>query len=154
MSLEELGNIGEFVGAVGVVVSLVYLAYQIRQNTGALHSSAYAQTVEQAWLLNLAIAQDPALARAWGEVMAGNSLTLHEEIQFSAGLSVLFYAMENCFRQFERGLVDLDTWENVVANSLTELPPTVWERWRARKGPLTKRLLLHLQERGIPGAAA
>jgi hypothetical protein len=33
MTLEDLGNIGEFVGAIGVVVSLVYLAYQIRQNT-------------------------------------------------------------------------------------------------------------------------
>ena len=33
MSLEDLGNIGEFVAAVAVVVSLVYLAIQIRQNT-------------------------------------------------------------------------------------------------------------------------
>ena len=33
MTLEDLGNLGEFVGAIGVVVSLVYLALQIRQNT-------------------------------------------------------------------------------------------------------------------------
>ena len=33
MSLEDLGNIGEFVAAVAVVVSLIYLAVQIRQNT-------------------------------------------------------------------------------------------------------------------------
>ena len=31
--LDELGNIGEFVGGLGVVVTLVYLALQIRQNT-------------------------------------------------------------------------------------------------------------------------
>ena len=31
MSLEDLGNIGEFVAAVAVVISLVYLAIQIRQ---------------------------------------------------------------------------------------------------------------------------
>ena len=30
MSLEDLGNIGEFVAAVAVVVSLIYLAVQIR----------------------------------------------------------------------------------------------------------------------------
>ena len=33
MSLEDLGNIGEFVAAVALVVSLIYLAVQIRHNT-------------------------------------------------------------------------------------------------------------------------
>ena len=32
-SIQELGAAGEFVGAIGVVITLVYLAYQIRQNT-------------------------------------------------------------------------------------------------------------------------
>lgn len=32
-SLQDLGAVGEFVGAIGVVVTLVYLAYQIRQNS-------------------------------------------------------------------------------------------------------------------------
>jgi hypothetical protein len=31
MTLQDLGNIGEFVAAIGVVVSLVYLAVQIRR---------------------------------------------------------------------------------------------------------------------------
>ena len=33
MSLQDLGNLGEFIGAFAVVISLVYLAIQIRQNT-------------------------------------------------------------------------------------------------------------------------
>jgi hypothetical protein len=39
MSLEDLGNVGEFVAAVAVVVSLIYLAFQIRQNTRWLRAS-------------------------------------------------------------------------------------------------------------------
>ena len=39
MSLQDLGNIGEFVAAVGVVVSLVYLAVQIRQNTRQINEN-------------------------------------------------------------------------------------------------------------------
>ena len=31
--LEDLGNIGEFVGAIGVVASLLYLAWEVRRNT-------------------------------------------------------------------------------------------------------------------------
>jgi hypothetical protein len=44
MSLEDLGNIGEFVAAVGVIISLIYLAIQIRQNAEALRSA-----MQQAW---------------------------------------------------------------------------------------------------------
>jgi small basic protein len=36
-----LGNYGEFVGAIAVVATLIYLASQIRQNTKALRSSTY-----------------------------------------------------------------------------------------------------------------
>ena len=33
MSITELGAVGEFVGAIAVLATLVYLAYQTRQNT-------------------------------------------------------------------------------------------------------------------------
>ena len=38
-SIQDLGAAGEFVGAIGVVVTLVYLAYQIRQNTVQLQQN-------------------------------------------------------------------------------------------------------------------
>lgn len=40
MNWEAIGAIGEIVGAAGVVVTLVYLAYQIRQNTIYLEQNA------------------------------------------------------------------------------------------------------------------
>lgn len=40
MTLQDLGSIGEFLGAVGIIVTLVYLAIQIRQNTRAVRSAA------------------------------------------------------------------------------------------------------------------
>ncbi len=36
MTITELGALGEFVGAIGVVITLIYLAFQIRQNTTQL----------------------------------------------------------------------------------------------------------------------
>jgi hypothetical protein len=38
-TVQDFGAVGEFVGAIGVVVTLVYLAYQIRQNTFQLERS-------------------------------------------------------------------------------------------------------------------
>jgi len=40
MPLEDLGNIGEFIGALAVVISLVYLAIQIRQNTAHMRENS------------------------------------------------------------------------------------------------------------------
>ncbi|MEP1472162.1 MAG: hypothetical protein ABJK25_14410 [Halieaceae bacterium] len=46
MTLEDLGNIGDFLGGVGVVATLLYLAFQIRQNTRQLKADALAaQTI-------------------------------------------------------------------------------------------------------------
>ncbi|MBW2725788.1 MAG: hypothetical protein JRE71_15510 [Deltaproteobacteria bacterium] len=39
MTLQDLGNIGEFVGAIGVVTSLVYLALQIRQQSRQINEN-------------------------------------------------------------------------------------------------------------------
>ncbi len=35
-TIQDLGAVGEFIGAIGVVITLVYLAHQIRQNTAQL----------------------------------------------------------------------------------------------------------------------
>jgi hypothetical protein len=39
MTLENLGNLGEFLGAVGVIVTLVYLAVPIRENTRMMRAN-------------------------------------------------------------------------------------------------------------------
>ncbi|MBL6691364.1 MAG: hypothetical protein ISP91_13320 [Pseudomonadales bacterium] len=39
MNLEQLANLGELIGGVAVVASLIYLAVQIRQNTRMVKSS-------------------------------------------------------------------------------------------------------------------
>jgi hypothetical protein len=46
MNLNDLANLGQIIGAVAVVVSLIYVAYQIRQNTNAVRA-ATAQSVHE-----------------------------------------------------------------------------------------------------------
>ena len=96
MTLQDLGSLGEFIGAIAVVISLVYLAAQIRQNTRALHSSSYAQSAEQLWLVNLAIAQDRDLARIWTEFVAGEPLTPEDTTRLEASLDCFFSDWRTC----------------------------------------------------------
>ena len=46
MTIFELGAVGEFVGAIGVVITLGYLAFQIRQNTLQLKSQSRFHVLE------------------------------------------------------------------------------------------------------------
>ena len=41
MTIQDLGAIGELIASVGVVVSLIYLAVQVRQNTRGIRTSAH-----------------------------------------------------------------------------------------------------------------
>lgn len=49
MTIMELGAIGEFLGAIGVITTLIYLSVQVRQNTRSMEESrklALAQTYQ------------------------------------------------------------------------------------------------------------
>ena len=46
MNLNDLANIGQVIGALAVVVSLIYVAAQIRQNTNAVRA-ATAQSLHE-----------------------------------------------------------------------------------------------------------
>ena len=63
--LDELGNIGEFVGGLAVVVTLVYLAIQIRRNT----ATTRVQTVQHLLTSDTAAA-DSVIAGPMPEILA------------------------------------------------------------------------------------
>ena len=64
MNWEAIGAVGEILGAIAVLVTLIYLATQIKQHTlatRAVTNSAYAEAARE---FNMAIANSPELARA------------------------------------------------------------------------------------------
>ena len=60
-----LGNLGEFVGAIGVVATLAYLAIQIRQNTRVTRAASHHAVTDSLNQGNIAMAQDAELAQIW-----------------------------------------------------------------------------------------
>lgn len=115
MDLETLARIGEFVGGTFVVVTLVYLAYQVRQNTRSLQAENYARVLDRMSTLQSRLSADADLNRL---VMVGaqrpGELTPAERVRFSWALYELLGAGEFMFHQARAGA----------------LPPPVWERWR------------------------
>ncbi len=123
MSLQDLGNIGEFIGAIGVVLSLFYLAIQIRQNTRQLEqntrsvrsSSFHAASIAVGSYIS-PIAENEALAEILDRGMDGESLTRTDQTRFDALLSRLFAAYEVLFYQHRDSLVGPELWESRARN--------------------------------------
>ncbi len=101
MTLQDLGNIGEFVGAVGVVVSLVYLAVQIRQNTKATRANSVQDLTEN---INKAAENliEPENAELYLRgIRSYATLTPEEKLRFGQLINVLVNRLDTLL-EFQR----------------------------------------------------
>jgi hypothetical protein len=113
MSLEDLGNVGEFVAAIAVVLSLIYLAVQIRQNTSSVRASTFHECSGRAGDLTRAIAEHKELARIL--LMGLGGLEQLEDdadrVRFVSLIHTLFRDYEDLFFQYQAGTISSETWE-------------------------------------------
>ena len=114
MTLQDLGSIGEFLGAIGVIASLIYLAVQIRQNTRSVRAASFQETVRDAAAMSDTLATNAALSRIyWEGVQDYDALKPDERHRFGAYLLGVFRRMENFVYQTEHGALESDSWEGL-----------------------------------------
>jgi hypothetical protein len=114
--LTTLAQLGEFVGGFFVVVSLVYLAHQVRQNTRSLRTENYARVLERLSTVQSNLSADADLNRiVIVGAQAPEALTRTERVRMSWALYELMGAAEFVFHQAQQ----------------RALPEEVWQRWRA-----------------------
>jgi len=142
MTLDDLGNLGELIGGAAVVVSLVYVALQVRQNTKQIRRSITASKVASYQSVITAmtgfassITHDLAVGRIYRQGLRDyNSLGGDERQQFSMELVILLYHYQSFYYQHRSGLVDSDLWEGHFRElvRLFGLPGVQawWPRWR------------------------
>ncbi len=105
-----VANIGEIIAAILVVVSLVYVALQIRQNTQALKITA-AQTYVGMYNTITSDLTQPDLAALWHKGLQDfASLEGGQLVQFSAVAGQLMRVFESAFSQWRRGALDEQLW--------------------------------------------
>jgi hypothetical protein len=112
MNWDAIGAVAELVGAAGVIVSLVYLAGQIRQSTRSSRAATFHAVAAEASHLYRTIAGDSESARIFRQGMREpESLTEDDLVRFSAMLSSAFRGLENMFVQYRQGTIDEESWQ-------------------------------------------
>jgi hypothetical protein len=114
-----------------VVVSLVYLAVQIRQNTRAVRASSFHGVTDSFNLLNVTIARDESLARIiriGGESLS--NLTEDERVRFGFLLLGVFRVFETLYYEKKQGTGDPALWTAEVGTMVALLAgPGAREWW-------------------------
>jgi hypothetical protein len=110
---ELLGNIGEFLGAIAVVLSLLFVGYSIVQNTKATHAQTH-QAITQSFMAIADIISVRPEAFAAG-VSSGSrefeELSVGDRTFFIATIFGLFKYFELMFIQHRNGNTDDESWE-------------------------------------------
>ena len=111
MSLEDLGNIGEFVAAVAVIVTLGYLAVQIRQNTRTVRASTHHGAIRLFNEQQVAFASDPAVS---GLLLRGSEdysqLDPDERFRYTLLMRSIIGVHYDLFVQYGESLLSEEAW--------------------------------------------
>lgn len=111
MSLADLGNLGEFVSALAVVVSVLYLAIQIRQNTRSLRAQAHQSITTHIAELNRTIVENDEVAEILERGLEDPTvLTPAEARRFNAYNSARFRHYDNLYYQYRVGVREDSQW--------------------------------------------
>ncbi len=90
LDIATLAAWGEFLGGIAVVVSLIYLAGQIRQNSRLLRTSTASATGATNTAVNTLLVQDPEFARIYSDGMADrSSIPDVDQLRFDALIGML-----------------------------------------------------------------
>jgi hypothetical protein len=130
MTLESLGNIGDLIGGVAVVVTLVYLAIQIKKNSSAVQMNALQTLQNEANQANIAVASNPELARVLAAAEAGiDKLSPVERYQFDYFAVHFFETYESAFHMHARGHIDSEIWASWKLGFRNEPTPAFLDYW-------------------------
>ncbi|MCZ6617940.1 MAG: hypothetical protein O7E57_07380 [Gammaproteobacteria bacterium] len=140
MTLMELGAVWEFLGAIGVIVTLIYLDVQIRQNTHAMKEGkrlALAQTYQMRAdaLQNMTVIAanseyiGPIIIKltelGYPEDIASlNELTSEERGRFKLWQIAQQTHWDNMFFQYQQGFLDVEYYQDAFRERVARLAPT------------------------------
>lgn len=128
--LENLGNLGEFVGAIGVVISLVYLGRQLVQNTQSVRAASFNSMVQNSIRLSEHAFRDGEfaafLARAERDPSA---LSAEERIRWDNYQFAVWRHFGNLQYAHRVGTLDHQMWAAYKATLKYHLLTPSWAEW-------------------------
>jgi len=117
MNWDAIGAVGEMAGAIGVIVTLVYLSLQIRSSAKATESAVLTTLSTEIEHVVVALATDAFLAEAYEVATGGGELTSQQRLRLTYWFNGFLRVSESHFLQRHLGATSIDL-ETPVGNLL------------------------------------
>jgi len=128
MNWDAIGAIGEVAGAIGVIVTLIYLATQIRQSNELSRSES-----RQALVANdvTSLTANIELADVFARLVSEGELSKQDQLRLSFMFSLDLRNREFEYFQYTNGLLDENVWlayrQVILVNHSTKIGRIWWE---------------------------
>jgi hypothetical protein len=110
MTLSDLGNLGQFISSIVVIITLIYLAIQIRQGSKIARASLRQSLAENQFAVLALRATDPVIRTAFRKASVFEELTEDEAAALWAYAGAGIRQWEALYSQYEHGMIAAEDW--------------------------------------------
>jgi len=138
LKLSDVASLAEIIGALAVVISLVYVGVQVNDSASAVRAASAndANTALQSWYLQVGSDQQTS-ELFYRALLSEDALSNQEEFQFLMMFHGAFLAFQNSYLLAEEGTIDVPLREAITAAILgVKDTPGTRRYWRQRRGYL------------------
>ena len=151
MNWNAIAAVAELLGAVGVILSLAYLAAQVRRSVRQAQSDAMRDLTRGVNEIALTLAADSDLSAIFAKGAAGyEALTAHEQVRYRSFCNAIFHLLEQQFLSREEGSLHDEAW-NGVSQMIADFAklPGVHDYFADRGNWYSPRFVEHLRTVGL-----
>jgi len=126
MSLADWSSLAQVVGTAAIIVSLIFVGLQVRQNTGALQRNEHNSTMEQWTVVRMAIAKHRDIAELMTAGLHGEKvLDAADQLRLEQMLQEQAWASFHIWDRTQRGVFPQGTFELTAGALLRVVLATV-----------------------------
>ena len=139
MNWEAISAVSEIVGAIAVVASLIFVGWQLLQNTEAIKTSTSQSHVDSFMNIAVTVSEGREFANLYRTgIYNPEDLDDVDRVRFIAFMSGIFRYYEASYIQYKKGNLDKELWESLEIQ-LSEIASTrgfefwwaVREKWHS-----------------------
>jgi hypothetical protein len=154
MNWDAIGALGELVGAVAVVATLVYLSVQLRQNTKTIRLGSAQSVNEELQDMFSQLSSDESLAAVFLEAGTSSSLQGVNLVRYYTFNNNILRVYENAFLEWRENAIDSAHWEGMTRMMIDYTKMAAFgEYWENRKHWLSEEFQNYMEPEIIPIAA-
>jgi hypothetical protein len=147
MNITEIGAIGEFIGAIAVLITLAYIAVQTRQSVKTTQQQSHSDLLTRRQDLMMCLLEDREFIDVWSKGCSQQQLDGIDAQRFTSFAMILSSHVQDVYIQYKAGLIDEKVWEaerHLLTVHFTQ--PGFVDWWEHGKQYVTTEFARHIEE--------